>query len=99
MRFKQIEKLVIEWGIDRGLYTGSTPNNQIVKLIEEFTELLAATNNYRLDDMKDAIGDMMVVMTHIAAMIDTNLTECYRLAYNEIKDRKGKLENGIFVKE
>jgi NTP pyrophosphatase (non-canonical NTP hydrolase) len=99
MRFKQIEKLVIEWGKDRNIYKGSSPKDQAAKLVEEFTELLVATNHYRLSDMKDAIGDMMVVMTHIAAMIDTNLTECYKLAYNEIKDRKGKLENGIFVKE
>lgn len=99
MRFRQVERMVIEWGKERNIYNGSTPKSQAIKLLEEYTELLAATNNYRLDDMKDAIGDMMVVMTHIAAMIGTNLTECYKLAYDEIKDRKGKLENGIFVKE
>jgi hypothetical protein len=42
---------------------------------------------------------MMVVLTHIAKMYNLDLRHCYEQAYNEIKDRKGKIVNGIYVKE
>ena len=35
----------------------------------------------------------------IAVLINHDLTECANLAYNEIKDRKGKTENGTFIKD
>ena len=96
MDFTELEKKVIKWGEDRDLYKESTIEDQINKLEEEFFELASAE---LLNDQIDAIGDMMVVMTHIAKMLDTTLTTCYATAYNEIKDRKGKMVNGLFVKE
>lgn len=47
----------------------------------------------------DAIGDMNVVMANIAERNGSSLESCMTLAYNEIKDRKGKMINGTFVKE
>ena len=35
----------------------------------------------------------------IAHLEDTTLEECLNLAYNEIKNRKGKIINGKFIKE
>ena len=98
MQFEDIEKLVIQWGIDRDLYSKSNIFLQNLKLIEEFNELqLAIARNNK--DTVDAIGDMLVVLTHIAAMKGVNLTSCYTFAYNQIKNRKGKMVNGVFVKE
>jgi hypothetical protein len=47
----------------------------------------------------DAIGDMIVVLTNIAERNKSSLETCLGIAYNEIKDRKGKMINGSFVKE
>lgn len=99
MDFLELEKLVVRWGKDRGLYYEGLPERQLIKLEEEFLELQDAIDSDNLTETLDALGDMMVVMTHIAAHFGVSLAHCYQLAYNEIKDRKGKLVNGIFVKE
>ncbi|WP_367006448.1 MazG-like family protein [Streptococcus sp. ZY19097] len=38
-------------------------------------------------------------MQYIALYSDTTLTDCLQIAYDKIKDRKGKMINGVFVKE
>lgn len=44
-----------------------------------------------------------VVLTHLGVLakntINATLNECLQFAYDEIKDRKGKLVNGTFIKE
>lgn len=99
MLFKDIEQLVIQWGIDRDLYTESDDIKQFDKLKEELEELHYALCTSDRTESIDAIGDMIVVLTHIAKFLNTDLTSCYLHAYNEIKDRKGKIVKGIFVKE
>ena len=99
MNFKNVELKVIQWGIDRDLYKESSPVQQMEKLFEEYQELQAALICNDGDEICDAIGDMIVVLTHIAHFNGVDLTLCYKGAYNEIKDRKGKIVNGIFVKE
>lgn len=49
--------------------------------------------------IKDALGDMYVVMTILAMQMNIDINECIDIAYNEIKDRKGKMIDGVFVKE
>ena len=50
-------------------------------------------------DVKDDIGDMLVVMINIAERNGISLTDCLETAWNDIKDRKGRMVDGIFVKE
>ena len=38
-------------------------------------------------------------LEHIPKLNNTTTEECLALSYEEIKDRKGKLINGVFVKE
>ena len=40
-------------------------------------------------DIKDDIGDMLVVLINIAERNNISLTDCLEVAYNDIKDRKG----------
>lgn len=48
----------------------------------------------------DDIGDMYVVLAQICAQIGVKPIDCCAVAWNDIKDRKGYLnEDGIFVKE
>lgn len=106
MRFEEVEKMVIDWAKDRGIFEHSDIVKQLSKLEEEFNELKTAilSDDYidelaRIKDIIDAIGDMMVVQTLISHFLHTDLFTCYASAYIEIKDRKGKMINGVFVKE
>jgi NTP pyrophosphatase (non-canonical NTP hydrolase) len=78
---------------------GSSAKRQCAKLDEEFRELCSAVTEHNVPEVVDALGDMMVVMTMIAEFYHTSLGYCYDSAYNVIKDRKGKMVNGLFVKE
>ena len=90
--------LIKQWAIDRNLHTAD-PNKQMLKLVEEFGELGEGMAKGRTEDVKDALGDMYVVMTILAMQMDIDITECIQIAYNEIKDRKGKMIDGVFVKQ
>jgi phosphoribosyl-ATP pyrophosphohydrolase len=97
--FAAIEMEVVRWGEARGIVQNGTPMGQAAKTLEEVAELVSAVNRNDLDDVVDAVGDIMVCLTMLCAIYDLNLTDCYKAAYNEIKDRKGYLrEDGVFVK-
>ena len=49
--------------------------------------------------LKDAIGDTLVTIIVLAHQLDLDVNECLNIAYEEIKNRKGKMINGTFVKE
>ena len=86
-----------EWAIDRNLHNAD-PNKQMLKLGEEFGELCAGMARSDTAETLDALGDMFVVMTILAMQLGYPITECVEAAYDEIKDRKGKMINGVFVK-
>lgn len=87
-----------QWAIDRNLHTAD-PNKQMLKLGEEFGELCEGMAKDRLGQVIDSIGDMYVVLTILALQLDVPIEYCIKQAYDEIKDRKGKMVNGVFVKE
>lgn len=144
----------VKWALDRDLYNNSTREKQLLKYLEEKGELARGVGKDNKEMVMDAIGDMLVCLTHvayyddnliyfksnlstmghsslssaeivfnidkatrlisrgssdfnsviynldiIARRYDTSLTECMEYAWNEIKDRKGKFVNGLFVKE
>ncbi len=85
------------WHEARNLIDGSTDQAQFVKLIEEAGEL--AGNIARGKDVKDDIGDMVVVLINIARRNGLTLEDCVQTAWNDIKNRKGKMVDGVFIKE
>ena len=95
---------VKEWHYTRNLIEGSTDLDQFGKLQEEVLELHEALicNSY-LDnytpEITDAIGDIMVVLINIAERNGLTLEQCLEHAYNDIKDRTGKMVDGVFVKD
>ena len=91
------EKLIGQWHRDRNLIDGSTDKDQYMKLIQEAGEL--SDNLCKGKDIKDDIGDMMVVLINIMVRNNLTMDECLSIAYNDIKDRKGKMVDGVFVKE
>lgn len=90
---------VSKWAHDRNLIEGSTPAKQLNKLAEELVELVTAIATDDQKEIEDAIGDMNVVLAIIAEQRGTTLSVCQERAWNSIKNRKGKMVNGIFVKE
>lgn len=87
-----------EWATARNLHTAS-PDKQILKLGEEFGELCQGMAKNKPDQIEDSIGDMYVVMTILSMQLGLDIEDCVAGAYKEIKDRRGKMVNGVFVKE
>ncbi len=87
------------WAAARNLIQGSTPGKQFGKLEEEVAELAEAIAKDDTNEFIDAIGDCIVVLTIMAAQKGVNVEDCIDAAWEEIKDRKGKMVDGIFVKE
>ncbi|AUS03328.1 MazG-like pyrophosphatase [Pseudomonas phage SL1] len=157
---RELHDLVVKWASDRNLIKGSSAKDQFLKLVEEFAEVCEAWVQNNPVDVKDGIGDVMVVATimaaqlgenlfdHLSAFIesgevhptygddlqrlgdlagalargnhglaikslvsaamtlfdvteehDTTMLACYAAAYDTIKDRKGVMYDGVFIKE
>lgn len=100
MSYAEVEMKVVQWGEARGIVQNATAMSQAIKTLEETTELLAAINKKNIEETKDAVGDIVVTLIMVCAVLDINLVDCLKGAYNEIKDRKGHLtKEGVFVKE
>jgi phosphoribosyl-ATP pyrophosphohydrolase len=98
--FNIIELDVIRWGEKRGIIQNSTSAAQVKKTQEEVQELVDAIAANDKAGIIDAIGDVMVTLTMIAAIEDLPLVACYQAAYDQIKNRKGYLDaNGLWIKE
>ena len=91
--------LIRFWAKDRGLYDGGDPKTQALKLVEEVGETCRAILKQDAKEMVDGIGDCVVVLTNLAELIGTPIEKCIDKAYNEIKDRTGKMDNGTFKKD
>ena len=97
---KDIEQKVIQWATERQIYEHSTIQAQVLKAVSEMGELADASIKADRDALIDAIGDVMVCLTNVAFMSGTDLTECFNRAWDEIKDRRGRVvPGGAFVKE
>ena len=94
---EELTKLIINWHHDRNLIEGSSDKDQVLKLMQELGELSDSVCKGK--DVKDDLGDMMVVMLNIMERQSISMEDCLKTAYNDIKDRKGRMVDGIFVKE
>lgn len=100
MSYAKTEMLVLQWGTARGIVQNSTPYAQAVKTREELIELFTAIAKGDRAEMADAYGDILTTLVMGCACADLDLVECFKGAYEEIKDRKGYLNSeGIFVKQ
>lgn len=87
------------WGRDKGL---TDPKAQLNKVMEELGEIAheITRNKYEQNEaLIDAFGDTLVTIIILADMLGYDVMDCLEVAYNEIANRKGKTENGTFVKE
>ncbi len=91
------EELISQWHKERNLIDGSTDKDQYLKLIQEAGEL--SDSICKGKDIRDDVGDMMVVLINIMVRNNLTIDECLSKAYDDIKDRKGKMVDGVFIKE
>lgn len=93
-----VTNLIRDWARERHL-ENADPKVQIVKLMEEIGELADGLLKEDEDKVVDSIGDAYVVLTILAMQLGLTIEECIDAAWNEIKDRRGKVVDGVFVKE
>lgn len=93
------EQDVIKWANERGIFEQSNPESQHAKTCEEVRELSEALAVHDRAEIKDALGDITVTLILQAKMHGWTLGECLESAYQVIKNRKGRMEGGLFVKE
>ena len=91
--------LIREWADERGLYDNGDTKTQALKLVEEVGETCRAILKEDYEEVTDGIGDCVVVLTNLAELHGVSIEECVEKAYDEIKNRKGKMANGTYVKQ
>lgn len=95
-----LEELInktVQWAESRGILENPCAKTQALKTVSEMGEF--ADNIAKGRDCRDDIGDILVTLILQCEIQNTTLEECLQIAYNEIKGRKGKMVNGIFIKE
>ena len=70
----ELEQATLQWSYDRGILTNGKATTQALKLMSEAGELAGNLNNN--NDIKDDIGDCLVVLTNLAGLTKTSLDEC-----------------------
>ena len=113
MKYEELEEKIIQWAKDRNILENSNAIKQISKTQEELDETLEALKKLNahkgsdnlivrseiMNEVADGIGDMLVTIILLAKAVDLESLDCLEMAYNEIKNRKGKMVDGLFVKE
>lgn len=97
MNLTELTEKVAQWGWDTDILKYSDPKSQALKTVSEVGEF--ADNVAKGRDCKDDIGDIIVTLIMQAELQGTTIRDCLELAYNEIAKRKGKMVNGVFIKE
>lgn len=89
---------VTGWFEEKGLHDVKM---QMVKTVEELGELAheISRGNTESRELVDALGDIIVTIIGLCHHLNIPFEAALSLAWNEIKDRKGKVINGSFVKD
>lgn len=98
LTFNELIENVIEWADDKNILKKENAPKQLLKVLEEVGETAGALLKSNDAEIKDGIGDAFVTLIILAKQLGLEPAECLGAAWNEIKDRKGKTENGVFIK-
>ena len=91
------EQEIIKWGRDNGILEYSDSKTQCLKTVSEVGELADAVA--KGEGLHDHIGDIIVTMILLCELNGICIDDCIEVAWEEIKNRKGKMQNGTFVKD
>lgn len=98
MNLNNLTTQIEEWAKERSL-DKAQPEKQMLKLVEEVGELAQGLAKGNHEQIIDSIGDVYVVLTILSMQLNLDIKNCIGHSYEEIKNRKGKTINGVFVKE
>ena len=93
------KKEILAWAESRNLLKYENRFKQYSKLQEESNELLVAMLDDNQNEIIDALGDCVVVLTILAEQLGLDIDQCVEDAYQVIKNRTGKTINGTFIKD
>lgn len=94
----QLAEQIEQWATDRGI-DKAEPRAQFLKVVEEVGEIAAAMARNKHDELVDAIGDVFVTLVVLSMQHGIGIEDAIQAAYNEIKNRKGKTVNGVFLRD
>ena len=98
MSFDVLTGKIRMWSAQRDL-DKADPRLQLLKLVEEVGELTDALLRDNTYEIRDALGDILVVLTILAQQLELDLVDCLEESYLEIRNRRGKTVDGVFIKE
>lgn len=99
MSLNTLEDLIVEWGTNKGILPNPDPRAQFSKTVEEVLELQEGIINKDIEEIKDAIGDIFVTLVMQTRAWGLDMEVCVDSAYRVISKRKGKMVDGVFVKD
>ena len=109
MSFRKLQADVLRWAKDKDLVHEENAEAQFMKFIEEAFEFRYEMERYKrdvgemkrlsLDKAKVEMGDIFVTLIILCKQLGISPTESLQMAYEKIKNRKGKTIGGNFYKQ
>lgn len=99
MQLKNEFQPIRDWAKEKGILEKGKVLVQFGKTVEEVGELAKALIETKPDEVKDALGDVTVTLVILAELYGVSYEECVNNAYNVIAKRKGKMDNGTFIRD
>ncbi len=99
MKLKNEFQPIRDWARDKGILDKGDPKTQTLKTLEELGELAGALLKGNEPEVIDALGDTVVTLIIVAELKGYKLEDCINSAYEIIAQRKGRMENGNFIKD
>jgi len=90
---------VIDWAMEREIFSKGTTAKQALKVQEETGELVLAVGQHDLPGVVDGIGDVLVTLVILSEMYGLTLEKCLETALKEIEPRTGSMIGGTFIKD
>jgi NTP pyrophosphatase (non-canonical NTP hydrolase) len=99
MNLNDYEEKILNWADTRGILAAGNAQAQLLKTVEELGEVAGALAKGRREDLIDGIGDVYVTLVIFSELVGVDLTSAVGAAWSEIENRKGRMENGVFIKD
>jgi NTP pyrophosphatase (non-canonical NTP hydrolase) len=97
--FDELIVKIHSWANERELIDSNYIKSQFCKVIEELGEAASAITKNQRDELIDGLGDTFVTIIILTMQCGLTPQEVLNAAWDEIKDRKGKTTNGVFIKQ
>jgi NTP pyrophosphatase (non-canonical NTP hydrolase) len=95
---KELEMLIANWAEEKGLLNPEFAPKQFMKIQEELGELASAIIKEDIDKEIDGFADVLITIIVLAWQRNINLKHALNMGWDEIKDRKGVVLKGSFIK-